>query len=85
MNDLEKYRVFFEAARYENFTRAAKELFVTQSSISQSVKTLEKALGVQLFHAEESASFSQKKERCFRESSNKHLGEYAEQRRSLKR
>lgn len=49
MNDLEKYRVFFEAARYENFTRAAKELFVTQSSISQSVKTLEEALGVQLF------------------------------------
>ncbi len=49
MNSLEKYRFFFAAAQYENFTRAARELFVTQSSISQAVKSLEDALGVLLF------------------------------------
>ena len=46
---LDLYRVF--AAVYENrsFSEAARQLFVTQSAVSQSVKQLEAMLGVQLF------------------------------------
>ena len=46
---LDLYRVF--AAVYENrsFSEAARQLFVTQSAVSQSIKQLEVMLGVQLF------------------------------------
>lgn len=50
MENLEFYRSFYMAARFENFTRAAEELFVTQSSVSQSVRKLEDSLGIELFH-----------------------------------
>jgi len=46
---LEPYRVFYQAAREESFTKAARKLFVTQSSVSQSIKSLENSLGVKLF------------------------------------
>lgn len=49
MQNLESYHSFYMAARFENFTRAAEELFVTQSSVSQSVKKLEASLGIDLF------------------------------------
>lgn len=49
MQNLESYHSFYMAARFENFTRAAEELFVTQSSVSQSVKKLEASLGIELF------------------------------------
>ena len=40
----------FEAAgRLLSFTRAAEELFVTQSALSRQVQALEEALGVALF------------------------------------
>ena len=43
------YHVFFTVAYEKNFSRAAKKLFVTQSSVSQSIKKLEKLLDLQLF------------------------------------
>ena len=49
MQNLESYRSFYMAAKYENFTRAGEELFVTQSSISQAIKKLEAGLGIALF------------------------------------
>lgn len=49
MQSLESYRIFYIAASFENFTRAAEELFVTQSSVSQSIKKLEAGLGIELF------------------------------------
>src|SRR5260370_24716472 len=45
-------RSFEAAARYESFTRAADELHVTQSAVSQQVKALEAGLGVKLFGRE---------------------------------
>jgi len=42
-------RAFEAAARHLSFTRAAKELFVTQSAVSHQVKALEEDLGVRLF------------------------------------
>ena len=46
---LNALRTFEAAARYENFTRAAAELGVSQVAVSQQVKSLEAALGLKLF------------------------------------
>jgi DNA-binding transcriptional LysR family regulator len=46
---LDLLRGFEAAARHLNFTRAADELFVTQSAVSRQIKTLEDRLGVSLF------------------------------------
>ena len=42
-------RAFEAAARHLSFTRAAQELFVTQSAVSHQVRSLENELGVRLF------------------------------------
>jgi DNA-binding transcriptional LysR family regulator len=46
---LDLLKGFESAARHLNFTRAADELFVTQSAVSRQIKTLQERLGVQLF------------------------------------
>ena len=38
------------AARYHNITKASKELFVTQPSVSNAIKALEEEFGVNLFY-----------------------------------
>jgi len=47
---LDLLKGFEAAARHLSFTRAAQELFLTQSAISREIKTLEQQLGQQLFH-----------------------------------
>jgi LysR family glycine cleavage system transcriptional activator len=46
---LDLLRGFEAAARHLNFTRAADELFITQSAVSRQIKALEERLGVTLF------------------------------------
>jgi DNA-binding transcriptional LysR family regulator len=46
---LDLLRGFRAAARHLSFTRAARELFVTQSAISHEIRTLEEQLGRPLF------------------------------------
>ncbi|TDA49268.1 LysR family transcriptional regulator, partial [Burkholderia pyrrocinia] len=46
---LNAIRAFEAAARHENFSRAADELFVTHGAVSHQVRALEDELGVQLF------------------------------------
>src|SRR5581483_11732642 len=46
---LDLLRGFEAAARQLSFTRAGKELFLTQSAVSRQIKALEEALGVPLF------------------------------------
>jgi len=46
---LDLLKGFEAAARHASFTRAASELFVTQSAISRQIKTLEEQLGAPLF------------------------------------
>ena len=48
----EWYKVFYAAARHLNYTKAAAELFVTQSAVSQTIRLLEEALEVKLFYKE---------------------------------
>lgn len=45
----EWYRIFEVASRHMSFSKAAEELFVTQSSVSQSIRALEDQLGLSLF------------------------------------
>lgn len=50
MINLELYRVFYTVAKCGSLTRAAQELFISQPAVSQSIKQLEKQLGVNLFN-----------------------------------
>ncbi|MBI9091232.1 MAG: LysR family transcriptional regulator [Desulfobacterium sp.] len=47
--NFELYKVFYHAGKHLSFTKTAETLFVTQSSISQSIKQLEKNLDILLF------------------------------------
>ncbi|MCP1101230.1 DNA-binding transcriptional LysR family regulator [Aequitasia blattaphilus] len=47
--NFELYKVFYYVARSLSFSGAARELYISQSAVSQSIKTLEKRLGVTLF------------------------------------
>ncbi|WP_286238852.1 LysR family transcriptional regulator [Neptuniibacter halophilus] len=49
MPSLRAVRCFVAAAKYQNFTRAAEALCVTQASISRQIRELEDNLGVELF------------------------------------
>jgi len=47
--NFELYKIFYFTALNLSFTKAAEQLFVTQSSVSQSIKSLEGKLNVKLF------------------------------------
>ena len=47
---LNALRAFEAAARHLSFTKAARELHVTQAAVSHQIKGLEEYLGVPLFH-----------------------------------
>jgi LysR family transcriptional regulator, low CO2-responsive transcriptional regulator len=50
MEDVQGLRVFSSVAQNLSFTRAAEELFLTQSAVSHQISRLEKELGVSLFN-----------------------------------
>ena len=45
----ELYKVFYYVATTLSFSEASRQLYISQSAVSQSVKVLEKKLGKQLF------------------------------------
>ncbi len=45
----ELYKVFYHVASSLSFSEASKQLYISQSAVSQSIKTLEKKLGQPLF------------------------------------
>ena len=47
--NFELYRIFYVVAKYQNITKASKELMISQPAISKSIKNLEEQLGGQLF------------------------------------
>lgn len=49
MPSLRAVKAFLAAARYQNFTRAAEALCVTQAAISRHIRDLEEHLGTELF------------------------------------
>ena len=50
LQSLGAFRTFEIAARHLSFTKAARELFVTQAAVSQQIRQLENQLGFKLFH-----------------------------------
>jgi len=46
---LDQYRIFCEVAKCRSFSRAARNLYMTQPAVSQAVMSLESELGVRLF------------------------------------
>lgn len=46
---LKKFEYFLTVAKYENITRAAEELYLTQPALSSAISKFEKELGVELF------------------------------------
>ncbi|MDO7906392.1 LysR family transcriptional regulator [Paenibacillus sp. JX-17] len=47
--DIRHLQYFLEVARSRSFTKAAQQLFITQPTISKTIKSLEEELGVTLF------------------------------------
>ena len=47
--NLQSIRYFEMVARYEHYTKAANELYITQSTLSKAIENLEDELGVKLF------------------------------------
>jgi DNA-binding transcriptional LysR family regulator len=47
--NIDQIRAFHKVASTGSFTRAARELFVTQPAVSQEIKALETSLGIKLF------------------------------------
>ncbi len=47
---LSSYRIFYTVAKYENISKAAKELYISQPAISKSIRKLEESLEVKLFN-----------------------------------
>ncbi|MCR5784627.1 MAG: LysR family transcriptional regulator [Eubacterium sp.] len=48
--NLSSYRIFYTVAKYENISKAAKELYISQPAISKSIRKLEESLEVKLFN-----------------------------------
>ena len=52
--ELLQLKYFKDAALTENFSHTAKNFYVPQSAVSQSIKRLETELGVELFNIKDS-------------------------------
>lgn len=63
--NLELYKVFYYVATTLSFSEASRQLFISQSAVSQSIKTLEKKLGHTLFIRSTKKSSSRRKEDFF--------------------
>ncbi|WP_055106342.1 LysR family transcriptional regulator [Paenibacillus ihumii] len=50
ISKLDLYKIFSKVARCESFSKAAKELFMTQPAVSQAIMQLEKDLDTRLFN-----------------------------------
>lgn len=47
--NLSQYKIFYEVAKASNISRAAKELYISQLTISKAIGKLEDSLGLSLF------------------------------------
>ncbi len=47
--DIRQLQYFMEVARLQSFTKAAETLYITQPTISKTIRNIEEELGVTLF------------------------------------
>jgi DNA-binding transcriptional LysR family regulator len=48
--DFNRLHLFYQVFRYQSVAKAARELFITQSAVSQNLQKLEQELNITLFH-----------------------------------
>ncbi len=75
--DFHSIQCFSAAAKYLNFTRAANELFISQSALSQAIKRLEKELGTALFERRNNIVVLTAAGEFFRQEANDMLARYS--------
>ena len=75
---LDLLRGFEASARHLSFTKAAEELFLTQSAISRQVQTLEESLGVPLFQRRHRALLLTDAGQVLEQLVSRHLAELRE-------
>lgn len=68
--NLKQLEAFVATAEYSSFTKAAEELFLTQSTVSSHIRALETALGIRLIQrgARQRVTLTAEGERVYRES-----------------
>ena len=68
--NLKQLEAFVTTAEYSSFTKAAEELFLTQSTVSSHISALEKALGVRLIQrsARQRVALTREGEQVYREA-----------------
>ena len=68
--NLKQLEAFVTTAEYSSFTKAAEELFLTQSTVSSHISTLEKALGLRLIqrNARQRVSLTREGELVYRDA-----------------
>jgi len=75
---------FEAAARHQNFTAAAEELHRTQSAVSRQISTLEKDLGILLFHRRHRIVTLTPEGRALQDAVSEGLGHIANRTREIK-
>lgn len=70
--NLKQLEAFVATAEYRSFTKAAEAMYLTQSTISSHISTLERILGVRLIQrgARQRVALTEEGERVYRESKN---------------
>ena len=68
--NLKQLEAFVATAEYSSFTKAAEELFLTQSTVSSHISTLEKTLGIRLMQrsARQRVALTEEGERVYRDA-----------------
>ena len=66
--DIRKLKYFVTLVRHRNFTSAANDLFITQPTLSQQIKALEKELEVKLFDRSDGISLTEAGELLYPEA-----------------
>ena len=68
--NLKQLEAFVATAEYSSFTKAAEELFLTQSTVSSHISALEKALGIRLIQrsARQRVCLTKEGERVYRDA-----------------
>lgn len=67
------YKTFLEVYELKNISKTAKKMYISQSAVSQNIKSLENQLGVTLFKKSTKGIFPTNVATCFMKMLKRHL------------